>query len=45
MVKAWLRGGDLLLARCERAGMPWWGVTAVAYLIGYEIAHWLHHGK
>lgn len=45
MVKAWLHGGDRLLAHCERAGMPWWGVTAVAYLIGYEIAHYLHHGK
>lgn len=41
VVKAWLRWGDGLLARSERAGVPAWGVVALAYLIGYEIAEYL----
>ena len=45
MVKAWLRGGDLLLAKVERTGAPSWVVVSVAYLVGYEIAHWLVHRK
>lgn len=38
MISTWYKWGDRTLARCERAGFPHWAVTAVAYLIGFEIA-------
>jgi hypothetical protein len=41
MISAWHRFNDRTLARCERAGVPWWGVTAVAFLIGFDISYWL----
>lgn len=45
MVARWLRSADELLGRLERAGWPWWAVTAVAYLVGYEIAYWLNERR
>lgn len=42
MVERWYRSGDSLLARLERTGAPNWVVVSVAYLIGFEIAAWLH---
>jgi len=42
MVARWYRASDALLGRLERAGAPWWCVVAVAYLVGFEIAAWLH---
>lgn len=45
MVRAWYRASDSLLARLERTGAPSWVVVSVAYLVGFEIAHWLVHRK
>lgn len=45
MVRAWLRGADLVLARLERLGLPWWAVTAAAYVMGYEIAAYLNQER
>lgn len=45
MVARWYRSADELLGRLERAGWPWLAVVAVAYLVGFEIAAWLHERR
>jgi hypothetical protein len=45
MISTWRRWGDHTLARFERAGFPPLAVTAVAYLIGFEIAYFLDHRR
>lgn len=45
MLMRWYRASDRLLARCERAGWPSWAVTAVAYLVGFEIVGWFVRPK
>lgn len=41
MITTWHTWSDELLAKCERMNLPWWAVTAVAYLVGYHISEFL----
>lgn len=43
MMQKWERSADLALAHLERIGAPGWVVTAAAYVMGFEIVHWLNH--
>lgn len=36
MISTWHSWAGRVLASCERLGIPWWAVTCVAYLIGFE---------
>ena len=45
MISTWYAMGDRFLARCERLGLPPFAVTCVAYLIGFEVASYLHSLK
>jgi hypothetical protein len=41
MVKKWHSFNDHTLAKLEKMGAPWWLVTVVAFLIGFEISYYL----
>ena len=45
MISAWHRFNDRMLARVERIGAPACVVTAVAFLIGFEISYYLEHRR